>query len=374
MTATEAAPSEVVRPGGEARAQHGASVPSEAHAPQRGASTRSRAARLRGAALLGLGLALAVALSLALGARATDLATVVTALTDPGALADPADAVAVRDLRVPRTVIGLIVGAALGLAGVVMQGVTRNPVADPGLLGVTAGASFAVVLGIALAGETGVIGLAVWALAGALVTSLGVGALARAAGDRATPALLVVVGFAVTAGLGTLTTLVLLGDPAALDRYRFWTVGSLTGRDLDAALTLLPLVMAGIVVAALLARPLDALALGDDVARGLGFRLGAVRGGSLVAIVLLAGTATALAGPLVFVGLLGAHAARAAVGGHHGLLMPVSAVAGAAFVLVADIIGRLVAPPGELEVGIVIAALGAPLLIALVRARRAVAA
>ncbi len=343
-------------------------------APRLALSTRRRASRLLGAALLGLGLVLAVALSVSFGARPTDLATVLTALIDPAALANPADAVAVRDLRVPRTAIGLIVGAALGLAGVVMQGVTRNPVADPGLLGVTAGASCAVVIGISLSGETDVIGLALWALGGALVTSFGVGALARAAGDRATPALLVVVGFAVTAGLGTATTLMLLGNPAALDRYRLWTVGSLTGRDLDAALTLLPLVVAGVAVAALLARPLDALALGDDVARGLGFRLGTVRAGSLLAIVLLAGTATALAGPLVFVGLLGAHAARAAVGGHHGLLLPVSAVAGAAFVLTADVIGRLVAPPGELEVGIVVAALGAPLLVGLVRARRSVVA
>ena len=210
--------------------------------------------------------------------------------------------------------------------------------------------------------------------AGALLTALGVGAIARAAGAGSTPALLVVAGFAVTAGLGTLTTLVLLGDPESLDRYRFWTVGSLTGRGLDAALALAPLVVAGALVALSLARALDALALGDDVARGLGFRLGPTRTASLVAIVLLAGTATALAGPLVFVGLIGAHAARAAVGGRHALLLPVAAVAGAGVVLAADVVGRLVAPPGELEVGIVIAALGAPLLIALARSRRAVAA
>lgn len=327
-----------------------------------------------GASLLAIALLTAVAVSLAVGARATEPASVWLALIDPTALADPVDGLVVRELRVPRTVIGLLVGAALGSAGVVMQGITRNPVADPGLLGVTAGSSFAVVLGISVLGVTAPVGLAGFALLGALLTALGVGAIARAAGAGSTPALLVVAGFAVTAGLGTLTTLVLLGDPESLDRYRFWTVGSLTGRGLDAALALAPLVVAGALVALSLARALDALALGDDVARGLGFRLGPTRTASLVAIVLLAGTATALAGPLVFVGLIGAHAARAAVGGRHALLLPVAAVAGAGVVLAADVVGRLVAPPGELEVGIVIAALGAPLLIALVRSRRAVAA
>lgn len=343
-----------------------------------GAPSRSRALRggrrMLGASLLALGLLAAVAVSLAVGARATDPASVWLALADPAALADPIDAIVVRELRVPRTVIGLVVGAALGSAGVVMQGITRNPVADPGLLGVTAGSSFAVVLGISALGVTAPTGLAGFALAGALVTALGVGAIARAAGAGSTPALLVVAGFAVTAGLGTLTTLVLLGDPASLDRYRFWTVGALTGRGLDAALALAPLTALGVLLAVALARALDALALGDDVARGLGFRLAPTRTAALVAIVLLAGTATALAGPLVFVGLIGAHAARAAVGGSHALLLPIAAVAGAGVVLVADVIGRLVVPPGELEVGIVIAALGAPLLIALVRSRRAVAA
>lgn len=324
--------------------------------------------------LVGLLLA-AVAASLAIGARATDPAAVVAELLDPAALgAGSVDAVVVRELRLPRTVIGLLAGAALGVAGVVMQGVTRNPIADPGLLGVTAGSSFAVVLGIAVAGVTSVIGLAGFALAGALVAATIIALIAASARVGASPALLVVAGAAVTAALGSLTTLVLLSDPETLERYRFWTVGSLTGRDLDAALVLAPLVAVGVVGALLVGRALDALALGDDVARGLGFRLAPARASAIAVIVVLAGTATALAGPIVFVGLVGAHAARAILGGSHAARVPIAAVAGAALVLVADVIGRLVAPPGELEAGIVVAVLGAPLLVLLVRSRNGVTA
>ena len=320
-------------------------------------------------------LLLAIAASLAIGARATNPAAVVAVLLDPLALgAGSVDAVVVRELRVPRTVLGLLAGAALGVAGVVMQGVTRNPIADPGLLGVTAGSSFAVVVGIAVAGVTSVVGLAGFALVGALAAATVIALVASSARVGTSPALLVVAGAAVTAALSSLTTLVLLGDPETLDRYRFWTVGSLTGRDLDAALALAPLVAAGLIGALLVGRSLDALALGDDVARGLGFRLAPTRATAIAVIVVLAGTATALAGPIVFVGLVGAHAARAAVGGGHAARMPVAAVAGAALVLLADVLGRLVVPPGELEAGIVVAVLGAPLLIALVRSRSGVTA
>nr|WP_202627887.1 iron ABC transporter permease [Cellulomonas sp. APG4] len=317
-------------------------------------------------------LVLAVALSLAVGARGTSPLTALTALLDPAALGGPTspDVVVIRELRVPRTVIGLLVGASLGVAGVVMQGVTRNPVADPGLLGVNAGAAFAVVLGLSLLGVTSVLGLAGLALLGALAAAGLIAAVAASARAGSSPALLVVAGAAVTAGLTSLTTLVLLGDPAALDRYRFWTVGSLTGRALDDALALTPVLAVGALVAVALARALDALALGDDVARGLGFRLPRTRAAAMAAVVLLCGTATAMAGPLVFVGLVGAHGARALVGGAHARLLPVAAMLGATLVLLADALGRVVTPPGELEVGIVVAAAGAPLLVGLVRSRR----
>lgn len=314
-----------------------------------------------------------VVLSLVVGARSTAPATVWAALVDPGSLsgARATDAVVVRELRVPRTVLGLLAGAALGLAGVVMQGVTRNPVADPGLLGVNAGAALAVVLGLTVAGVTSALGLAGFALGGALAAAALIAMVAVTARTGSSPALLVVAGAAVTAGLSSLTTLVLLGDPETLDRYRFWTVGSLTGRGLGTAAALAPLLAVGALVAVAMSRALDALALGDDVARGLGFRLVPTRVAAMAAIVLLCGTATALVGPLVFVGLVGAHAARAVAGTGHLRLLPLAAVAGAALVLLADVLGRVVTPPGELEAGIVVAALGAPLLIALVRSRRA---
>lgn len=326
-----------------------------------------------GVLVLVLLLLVAVAVSLAVGARTTSPGTVLAALLDPASLGpdQQADTVVVRELRLPRTVIGLLAGAALGLAGVVMQGITRNPVADPGLLGVNAGASLAVVLGLSVVGVGSPLALAGFALVGALAAASLIAVIAVSARTGTAPALLVVAGAAVTAGLTSLTTLVLLGDPEALDRYRFWTVGSLTGRSLDTALALAPLVLVGAVLAIGLARALDALALGDDVARGLGFRLVPTRAAAIGAVVLLCGTATALAGPLVFVGLLGAHGARALGGGRHLRLLPLAAVLGAALVLLADSLGRVVIPPGELEVGIVVAALGAPLLIGLVRSRRA---
>lgn len=322
--------------------------------------------------VLGVVLLGSVAASLALGARHTSPSAVLAALLDPESLggATAGDVVAVR-LRVARTAVGLLAGGALGLAGVVMQGVTRNPVADPGLLGVNAGAAFAVVVAISALGVTSFGALVGFALLGALAAAAVVGAIAVGARTGSSPALLVVAGAAVTAGLTSLTTLLLLGDSQALDRYRFWTVGSLVARDLPTALRITPLVLAAAVVAWFLSRALDALALGDDVARGLGYRLLPTRAASIAVIVALCGSATAVAGPLVFVGLLAAHGARVVAGTRHARLLPVAAVVGASLVLLADVLGRLVVPPGELEAGIVVAAIGAPVLVALVRSRRA---
>lgn len=322
-----------------------------------------------GAAMVVLALLATIIASLALGARAIDLPTVLLVLVDADApLLDPVDVVVVRELRVPRTVIGLLAGAALGIAGAVMQGVTRNPIADPGLLGVSAGASFAIVIALAV-GVSGTVPLAATALLGALGASAVIALLAARPRIADAPALLVVAGSAVSAVLISATQLLLLSDPEALDQYRFWTVGGLTARGLDDTAALAPVMVVGFAVALLLSRALDALALGDDIARGLGFGLRSTRAWSLVAIVLLAGTATALAGPIVFVGLVGAHLARRLVGSQHGLLVPLAGLGGAALLLTADTIGRLIAPPGEVEAGIVVAVLGAPVLIALVRSR-----
>lgn len=335
--------------------------------PDRGADVRPRARALPSVGAVGL---LAVALlvtvlaSLAFGARAVPPGHVLGALLDPAGV-PTADAVVVRELRVPRTVIGLLAGGALGLAGVLVRGVTRNPVADPGLLGVNAGAALGVVSALALDVRGGPATVAA-AMAGALGAA-GVVAVVAARARRDAPALLVIAGAAVTAGLTSLTSLVLLTDPSAAELFRFWTVGALTGRGLATAGTLAPLVLVGALAALALARPLDALALGDDVARGLGFRVGLVRAVAVGAVVLLCGAATALAGPLVFVGLVAAQAARAAVGTGHARALPVAALAGGALLLAADTLGRVVAPPGELEAGVVVALAGAPVLVRLVR-------
>lgn len=346
-------------------------APAAPAAPAVVAAGRRVTTRRRGP-VLGLGLALALVavtcVSLAVGAHPTSPADVVDALLRPGSA--PQDVlVVVRDLRIPRTVVGLLAGAAFGVAGVVMQGVTRNPVADPGLLGVNAGAALAVVTTIAVLGATGTAALVGAALAGAAAAAALIAAVAVSARAGASPAVLVVAGAAVTAGLTSVTSLLLLSDPVTLDRFRFWTVGSPAGRDVELALALVPVIAAGVVGALLLARALDALALGDDVAAGLGFRLTPTRVTAVGVVVLLCGTATALCGPLVFVGLLAAHGARAATT-RHLRLVPLAAVAGACLVVAADVVGRVVAPPGELEAGLVLAALGAPALVALARSGR----
>lgn len=347
------------------RLRHPTSSPSDTDASSRRQVPRRGA--VVPAALLVL-LVVAVLASLCLGARWIGVPDIAAALMgrDAGSAG-----VVIRELRVPRTVIGLLVGSALGIAGVVMQGVTRNPVADPGLLGVNAGAAFAVVLGLSLGSVTAPLGMGALAILGALGTAALVAAVAASSRSGASPVTLVVAGAAVTAGMTSLTTLVLLSDPATMDRFRFWTVGSLSGRSLGTAATLAPLLVVGAVIAVVIARALDAMALGDDVASALGFRLRPTRAAALAAIVLLCGAATAMAGPLVFVGLLAAHGARLVAGSSHRRAIPVAAIGGAVTVLLADTVGRVIAPPGEVEVGIVVAMLGAPVLIALVRSSRA---
>jgi iron complex transport system permease protein len=309
-------------------------------------------------------LLVAIVLSLGVGARAIPPATVLDALLH----FDPAvnDHVVVVDQRLPRTVIGLLAGTALALSGTVMQGMTRNPFADPGLLGVNAGASVAVLLAITVAGITQPAGFVWFAFAGAGAAAVLVALIgARGSGDAA-PARLALTGAAVTAGLTSVTLLVLTTQSAALDVYRYWAVGALSARGLDTvAVVLLPLAV-GAVLALLSARGLDLIALGDETATGLGHRVGRTRLAGIVAAVLLAGGATAIAGPIVFLGLMVPHALRAVVGGSYGRLLWIGMPVGAAVLLLADVLGRVVAPPGEVQAGVVVAFLGAPVLIALV--------
>ncbi|WP_395694353.1 FecCD family ABC transporter permease [Nocardioides sp.] len=277
---------------------------------------------------------------------------------------------AILHARLARTAVALATGAALGLAGALLQGLTRNPLADPGLLGITAGASFAMVVAIAYAGVAGVEDYIWWAFAGAALAALLVHGLASLARGGATPATLVLTGAAVTAGLTSWTSAVLLTDDRTMDVFRFWQVGTVGGRGWEHLATCLPFLGVGALVALAMAPVLDALALGDDVARGLGRRVDRDRLVTGAAVVLLAGAATALAGPVAFVGLVAPHAARALVGSATVRVLPLAAGLGAVLVLVADTVGRVVLPPAEVQVGIMTAVVGVPAFCLLLRRGR----
>jgi iron complex transport system permease protein len=319
--------------------------------------------------LAGLVAALLVvsALSIAFGARSVGLGEVVDALRDhqPG---NDDHQVVVN--RIPRLLAGLLVGAALGLAGAIMQGVARNPLADPGLLGINAGAAFAVVCATGLLGITAATGYVWFAFAGAAVVAVLVYAVGSLGRDGATPVKLTLAGAAIGGVLTSLTTAVLLADATTFDQYRFWTVGSLTGRRLDLVAQLAPFLLVGVAVALGTGRMLNALALGDDVARGLGQRVAVARATCFAAAVVLCGAATAIAGPVWFIGLVVPHIARVVTGPDYRWILPYSMLIAPVLLVLSDVVGRLLAPPGEVQVGIVLAFLGAPFLIALVRRQR----
>ncbi|MDR6971132.1 iron chelate uptake ABC transporter family permease subunit [Leifsonia shinshuensis] len=321
-----------------------------------------------GAALL---LVVLSVLSLMVGARTIAPADVLHALTHYSR-SDP-NALVVVDSRLPRTLLGIAAGLGLGLAGTVMQGLSRNPLADPGILGVNFGASLAVVVAIAFLGVTAPSGYIWFAFAGAALASALVYAVSSLGREGATPVKLALAGAAVSAALGSLITAVELTSRVSLDAMRFWQVGSLAGRGFGVLLQVLPTLALGAVIALALGRLLNGLALGDDVARGLGQRVGVSRGLSGVAVVLLCGSATAAVGPIAFAGLIVPHIARRVVGADYRWILAYSALLAPSLLLGCDIIGRVVAPPGELQVGVVLAFVGAPVFIALVRRRRTVA-
>jgi iron complex transport system permease protein len=333
-----------------------------------GGFLRRRSGRALGLiALFGV-LILMIGLSLAIGSRSIPFHTVLDTFTERNL--NDADQLIVFSLRGPRTAIGLLVGLALGLAGACMQGVSRNPLADPGLLGVNAGAALAVVLGIYIFGVTSLLGYVWFAFAGAAIVSVLVYALGSIGREGATPVKLALAGAAISALLLSFTTMILLLDINALDQFRFWTAGSLAGRGGQIAMQVLPFIVVGAVMALVSGRLLNALSLGDDVARSLGARVGLARAFSATSIVLLAGAATAAAGPIGFVGLTIPHVARSITGPDYRWVLPYSAVMAPILLLGADIIGRIVVRPGELQVGIVTALIGAPFFIALVRRRK----
>ena len=302
-----------------------------------------------------------VALSVLVGARTLS----------PRVLLDPGDPLfAVYQVRFERTLLGLCVGAALGLAGACMQGLTRNPLADPGILGINAGASLAMVVAISFPGVSDLQGYLWFAFLGAAVAAVLVHAVASLGRDGATPVKLAIAGAALTAALSSWTSAILLVDRKTMETFRLWQVGTVGGRGLEMLLTGLPFLVVGAILALTGARLLNALSLGDDVARGLGRRTtldGLVIG---LAIVLLAGGATALAGPIAFVGLLVPHAVRLVLGSDYARILPFSAAVGALFIVLADTVGRVVLPPAEVQVGIMTAAVGVPAFLVLVRRGR----
>lgn len=339
--------------------------PTRALTPEPAAASLRRPVPVRATwVLLGLvALVLAGAASVAFGVRAVGVGDLWAGLTgQTGTIAEAAVA-----QRVPRTVLAMLVGAALGVSGAVMQGLTRNPLADPGILGVTSGAALFVVAGIAFAGLADPASYLWVAIAGAAVTATFVYAVGSLGRGGATPLKLALAGAAVSAACTSLVSAILLPRIDVMDRFRFWQIGGVGGADTARTLQVLPFLAVGGLLCLAAARGLDALALGDDLARGLGASVVRTRLLAAVGAVVLAGAATAVAGPIGFVGLAVPHLCRLLVGASHRWLVPCSALAGAVLLTAADVVGRLVARPEELDVGIVTALLGAPVFIWIVR-------
>lgn len=316
-----------------------------------------------------LALLAAAVMSLLVGARAVDPTAAWQALV----AFDPAvtDHVVVQ-ARLDRTLSGIAVGASLALAGTAMQGMTRNPLADPGILGLNAGAAAAVVVGIFVLSISRVVEFMAFAFVGAALGTVLVYAVASLGRDGATPVKLALAGAALTAGLGSLVNALVLMDQQSLDRMRFWQVGTLGARGLGDIALVGAFMAVGAVLVLLTTGTLNALALGDDAAVGLGVHVTRARIVLGIAIILLCGAAVALAGPIGFLGLVVPHAARLVVGGDHRRLVPAALLMGPVLILVADVAGRVIAPPAEVQVGVMTALIGVPVFIALIRTRRQV--
>lgn len=316
------------------------------------------------AALLGLLLSTALAASLAFGARDLTLMQVWQGLTHADPANPAADGAIVLGLRLSRTLTGVAVGAALAVAGVLMQALTRNPLADPGLTGINAGAALAVVAVIRIWGPQDPLWLAAAAMAGAFCAAFAVWHLAggrSAAAGGAISLRLPLAGAAIGSLCLSLVAAVVLLNPQTRDLYRFWMVGSLAGAEMATLARLAPLMALGLALGLVVARGLDVLALGADLGTGLGVRAGPVLTGALLSVTLCAGAAVALAGPLGFVGLIVPHLARFLAGrGGLAATLLCAVPLGAALVLACDTLGRVMARPSELALGIVLALIGGP--------------
>jgi len=306
--------------------------------------------------------------SLVLGSNLISPAAVFTALADP---TQDAGAV-VWGSRVPRTVLGLLVGFCLGVAGAVMQGQTRNPLADPGIFGVSAGAALAVVIGVYVLGTSSVLTTLWLALAGAVVASVVVFSVAALGSGLSSPVPLAIAGTAVSALLVAVTSFLVLSDETTLAAYRIWVIGSLSGRTLAGVGAALIFAAVGVVFAVANIRSLNALALGTELASGLGENLLRARVVGLAAITLLTASSVAITGPIGFVGLTAPHVARAVIGGDHRWLLPASGLVGSGVLLACDVVGRLIGGTAEVSVGVVLTVVGGVVFIAIVRRARMV--
>ena len=314
---------------------------------------------------------IAVAASLAFGSRAVTLGEIAEGLGAwlRGDVAERIGAIAVAE-RIPRTVLSVVAGAALAVSGAVMQAVTRNPIADPGILGVNTGAALFVVCGIAFLGATTTFDYLGLALVGGALAAVIVYVVGSIGPGGATPIKLALAGAAMTAALSSLVSAVLLPRLAAMNDFRFWQVGGTGGADWEAMAVVAPLLIVAAVVATVCSGGLNALGLGDDVARALGVRVGLTRAVAASAGVVLCAAVTAIAGPIAFVGLMIPHAVRLVVGPDQRAILPLSALGGAALLALADTLGRVIGSPGEVEAGIVTAFLGAPVLVVIARRTR----
>lgn len=337
------------------------SHPQLGHGQARGVHSTRRLPRL--CLLLAL-TCVAAALSLLVGTRFIDPATVLGTLTghSPEGIEG-----AVIDARITRTIWGLIIGAALGLAGAGMQGITRNPLGDPGILGVNSGAAFAVVTGITFLGVKSTTEYSVLAFVGAAAASALVYAFASIGKDGATPVKLALMGAALSAGLGSLTSALILTRQNALDDLRRWQVGSIVGKDLESLYPSGILLLVGALILFVGSRTINNLALGDDMAASLGENVNRRRFILFIGITLLVGAAVALAGPIAFLGLMAPHAMRSFISADYRMLLPASALFGAVILLLADTLGRVLMPPQEIQVGVSTIVVGVPVFIYLIR-------
>lgn len=309
-------------------------------------------------------LGMCVLASLAWGSKNIEFSQVINAVLNSN---DTSFATLVVLERIPRTIFSIMAGASLGISGALMQSITRNPIADPSILGVNTGASLFVVIGMAFFNINSAHQYIWLALAGAGITSVLVYFIASIGNGGMTPIKLALAGAATSAVLTSLVSAIILPRSDVMDTFRFWQVGSVSGATWDSITLILPFVIVGLIISIVATPALNVLALGDEVATGLGVNIGVIRVICAIAGVILSGATTAIAGPIGFIGLMIPHSIRLIFGSKLNSIVPMSAILGAALLIISDVIGRVVGSPGEIQVGIITAFIGAPILIMIAR-------